>query len=95
MRPSRARVLATAAALGAAPSGRATDPSARYGADTWPRDSAFTKIRLDIADDHFAVRTGLRAMLGTEPEFHVVGEATSGAQAVRLAGRLRPDKKSA
>jgi DNA-binding NarL/FixJ family response regulator len=48
-------------------------------------------IRLLIVDDHLVVRTGLRAMLGADPEFDVVGEATSGARAVELAGRLRPD----
>jgi DNA-binding NarL/FixJ family response regulator len=48
-------------------------------------------IRLLIVDDRLVVRTGLRAMLGADPEFDVVGEATSGARAVELAGRLRPD----
>ncbi len=48
-------------------------------------------IRLLIADDHLVVRTGLRAMLGTEADIDIVGEATTGAQAVDLADRLRPD----
>jgi DNA-binding NarL/FixJ family response regulator len=48
-------------------------------------------IRLVIADDHLVVRAGLRAMLGAEPDFDVVGEATTGAQAIDLADRLRPD----
>jgi DNA-binding NarL/FixJ family response regulator len=48
-------------------------------------------IRLVIADDHLVVRTGLRAMLGADPDFDVVGEATTGAQAIELADRLRPD----
>jgi len=48
-------------------------------------------IRLVIADDHLVVRAGLRAMLGAEPDFDVVGEATTGAQAIDLAARLRPD----
>ena len=48
-------------------------------------------IRLVIADDHLVVRAGLRAMLGAHPDVDVVGEATTGAQAVDLAGRLRPD----
>jgi DNA-binding NarL/FixJ family response regulator len=48
-------------------------------------------IRVLIADDHLVVRTGLRAMLGAEADFDVVGEATTGAEAVELAGQLRPD----
>jgi DNA-binding NarL/FixJ family response regulator len=48
-------------------------------------------IRLLIADDHLVVRTGLRAMFGTEADIDIVGEATTGAQAVDLADRLRPD----
>jgi DNA-binding NarL/FixJ family response regulator len=48
-------------------------------------------IRLVIADDHLVVRAGLRAMLGVHPDVDVIGEATTGAQAVDLAGRLRPD----
>jgi DNA-binding NarL/FixJ family response regulator len=48
-------------------------------------------IRLVIADDHLVVRAGLRAMLGAHPDVDVVGEATTGAQAIDLAGQLRPD----
>jgi DNA-binding NarL/FixJ family response regulator len=48
------------------------------------------KIRLVIADDHLVVRAGLRAMFGAEPDFEVVGEASTGAQAIDLANRLRP-----
>ena len=48
------------------------------------------KIRLVVADDHLVVRAGLRAMFGTEPDFDVVGEASTGAQAIDLANRLHP-----
>jgi len=48
------------------------------------------KIRLVIADDHLVVRAGLRAMLEAEPDFDVVGEASTGAQAIDLANELRP-----
>ena len=48
-------------------------------------------IRLLIVDDHPVVRDGLRGMFAAEPDFEVVGEASSGAEAVVLAGTLRPD----
>jgi DNA-binding NarL/FixJ family response regulator len=48
-------------------------------------------IRLLIADDHPVVRDGLRGMLASEPDFEVVGEAASGAEAVRLVEREGPD----
>ena len=48
-------------------------------------------IRILLADDHPVVRDGLAAMLGTQPDFQVVGEAGTGAEAVAEAARLRPD----
>ena len=48
-------------------------------------------IRLLIADDHPIVRDGLSGMFTDEPGFEVVGQAANGAEAVRLAGLLRPD----
>jgi DNA-binding NarL/FixJ family response regulator len=48
-------------------------------------------IRILLADDHPVVRDGLAAMLGTQPDFEVVGEAGTGAAAVAEAARLRPD----
>src|SRR6476619_8213264 len=48
-------------------------------------------IRLVIADDHPVFRRGMRALLGTVPDLAVVGEAESGADAVRLCAELAPD----
>jgi DNA-binding NarL/FixJ family response regulator len=50
-----------------------------------------TPIRIVIADDHEVVRIGLAALLGRQDGFSVVGEASSGSEAVRLVRRLRPD----
>lgn len=49
------------------------------------------KIKILVADDHPMLREGLVAVLGTQPDFEVVGEAADGEEASRLAGTLRPD----
>lgn len=49
------------------------------------------KIKILVADDHPMLREGLVAVLGTQPDFEVVGEAADGEEAARLAGRLEPD----
>jgi DNA-binding NarL/FixJ family response regulator len=48
-------------------------------------------IRILVADDHPVVRDGVVAMLSTQPDFVVVGEAANGGEAVALATALRPD----
>jgi DNA-binding NarL/FixJ family response regulator len=47
-------------------------------------------IPILIADDHPLVRKGLHAILATQPDFEVVGQATTGREAVELALSLRP-----
>ena len=48
-------------------------------------------IRIVVADDHAVVREGVRRVLADEPDFSVVGEASSGQEVLRvkreLAGR--------
>ena len=48
-------------------------------------------IRILVADDHLIIRQGLRLILETEEEFEMIGEASDGAEAVRLCGELKPD----
>jgi len=48
-------------------------------------------IRVLIADDHSVVRQGLRTFLEGDRGLELVGEAKDGAEALRMAHRLRPD----
>lgn len=48
-------------------------------------------IRIVVVDDHPVVRDGIRSMLGTVPDFDVVGEAGSGPEAVALVRKEDPD----
>ena len=48
-------------------------------------------IRVLLVDDHAMLRAGFRAILGSQPDIEVVGEAETGAEGVELALRLQPD----
>jgi NarL family two-component system response regulator LiaR len=48
-------------------------------------------IRVLVVDDHIVVRKGVRALLATEADIEVIGEAADGAEAIATAARLRPD----
>jgi DNA-binding NarL/FixJ family response regulator len=49
------------------------------------------RIRVLLAEDHTIVRQGIAALLGTESDMEVVGEASNGLEAIALAKRLSPD----
>jgi DNA-binding NarL/FixJ family response regulator len=48
-------------------------------------------LRLVLVDDHPVVRDGLRGMLGTQPDFEIVGEAGGGPEALAVVAAVRPD----
>jgi len=48
-------------------------------------------IRVLIADDHPLFRDGMRGLMGSLADMEVVGEASSGEQAIELARELQPD----
>jgi DNA-binding NarL/FixJ family response regulator len=48
-------------------------------------------IRILVADDHPIVRDGLIAILSTQPDFEIVGKASTGVEAVSQAEALKPD----
>ena len=50
-----------------------------------------TPIRVVLVDDEPLVRSGLAAILGSEPDLEVVGEAGDGAEALSVVRRSRPD----
>lgn len=49
------------------------------------------KINIVLADDHVLVRNGIKAMLESEPDIQVVGEAGNGSEALERAKNLKPD----
>ncbi len=50
-----------------------------------------TTIRVLLADDHMVVRIGLKALIDSEPDMTVIGEAENGLQAIEQAHALCPD----
>lgn len=49
------------------------------------------KISVVLADDHVLVRKGIKAMLESDTEIDVVGEAGNGSEALEVAGALKPN----
>ncbi len=58
---------------------------------TGRRSSKMSAIRVLLADDHPVVRGGIRALLENTEEMDVVGEASTGSEALTLAETLQPD----
>ncbi|MBD2895166.1 Transcriptional regulatory protein LiaR [Actinomadura sp. RB99] len=54
-------------------------------------DEPRSAVRIFIADDQAVVRAGFSALMGTQPDFEVIGTAGDGAETVRLCRQLRPD----
>lgn len=50
-----------------------------------------SRVRIAIADDHRIFRDGLTRLLVSEPGFEVVGEASTGVEAIRMTAAVRPD----
>jgi DNA-binding NarL/FixJ family response regulator len=49
------------------------------------------RVRILIVDDHDALRSAIRGLLESRPEFEICGEAKDGAEGVAKAAELRPD----
>ena len=49
------------------------------------------KLRIVLAEDHTILREGLRALLSSDPNFEIIGEAPDGREAVRCVEKLGPD----
>ncbi len=50
-----------------------------------------SKIRIVLADDHLVLRAGLRALLNSEPDMQVIGEASDGGEAMQQVEQHQPD----
>lgn len=48
-------------------------------------------IRVLLVDDHSVLRAGLKALLEAEPDFRVVGEASTGEEGIQKASLMKPD----
>ena len=49
------------------------------------------KTKIVIAEDHTILREGLKALIASNPEFEIAGEAKDGAEAIRSVNDIRPD----
>ena len=86
--------VGSAVARGSAPVGAeirsARGQASASGGEGIGSAAAGQPIRVLLADDHAAIRAGMRLMLEQATDIEVVGEAADGAVAIRQAGALRP-----
>ncbi len=61
------------------------------GNDTKEKTGNDSMVTIVVAEDHKMVRQGIRALLESEVDFRVVGEAANGLEAVRMVNNLAPD----
>ncbi|MGH2517516.1 MAG: response regulator, partial [Ktedonobacterales bacterium] len=66
-------------------------PQSLHGGDALATPKQRLPITVVLADDHPAMREGLRLVLAKAPRLHVVGMAASGDEAMELTRALRPD----
>jgi len=59
--------------------------------DHFAQSPSTPTIEIVLADDHHVVRQGMAAIIATEPDFQIVGEACDGEQALALYAKLNPD----
>ena len=68
-----------------------------FGESLWQPDPEIVedgegeRLRVMLVDDHKIVREGLARLLRIEDDIDIVGEASDGRMAVKMAGELRPD----
>ena len=77
-------------ASGGGPNFAGTFWRSKISTKRWRGEDAMT-IRILITDDHKVIRQGLRMVLELDPDLEVVGEASNGEEALRMARRLAPD----
>ena len=65
--------------------------SSNEGPMSFSKISTPSKIRLLLVEDHTILRQGMAQFLGQEPDIEIIGEASDGEAAVRLASQLHPD----
>src|SRR6185437_9198519 len=68
---------------------RPSPPASQHDPSRDRRSASMTRVV--IADDQHLVRAGFRMILGIQPGIEVVGEATTGEEAIELAATASPD----
>ncbi|MEW6753420.1 MAG: response regulator [Candidatus Latescibacterota bacterium] len=92
---ARADTVSAARAPGApaleAAHGQAAPPEAPAPPAAAPGSGLSRRVRILLADDHVVMRQGLSSLLAMQEDLEVVGEASTGREAVDRARQLRPD----